>query len=157
MIRVVATGTFDILHPGHLWYLEQSAALGDELFVIVARDVNIRHKPKPVIPEQQRRAMVGALHPVSRAVLGDSSDMYRPIREIKPDIITLGCNQHFDVSRLRKTLQDQGIAAQVVRISEYTDSAFTSSRDIVREIIRRANQPDMQKPDNSWHNEGDHQ
>lgn len=58
MIRVVATGTFDILHPGHLWYLEQSAALGDELYVIVARDVNIKHKPKPVIPEQQRCAMV---------------------------------------------------------------------------------------------------
>ena len=71
MIRVVATGTFDILHPGHLWYLEESAKLGDELFVIVARDANIRHKPRPVIPEEQRRVMVQALKPVTRAVLGD--------------------------------------------------------------------------------------
>ena len=38
MRRIVATGTFDILHPGHVYYLEQSRALGDELHVIVARD-----------------------------------------------------------------------------------------------------------------------
>lgn len=138
MIRVVATGTFDILHPGHLWYLEQSAVLGDELVVIVARDVNVRHKPRPVIPEEQRRTMVGALRPVTRAVLGDSSDMFRPIREIKPDIITLGCNQHFDVRQLEQALRDRGIDARVVRISEYALAPFTSSRDIVREIMDRS-------------------
>ncbi|MCJ7794379.1 MAG: adenylyltransferase/cytidyltransferase family protein, partial [Methanoregulaceae archaeon] len=47
MKRVVATGTFDLLHPGHLYYLEQSKKLGDELFVIVARNTNVRHKPAP--------------------------------------------------------------------------------------------------------------
>ena len=51
MRRVVATGTFDLLHPGHVFYLEESARLGDELHVIVARDVNVRHKPKPIVPE----------------------------------------------------------------------------------------------------------
>lgn len=138
MTRIVATGTFDILHPGHIWYLEQSASLGDELYVIVARDVNIKHKPRPVIPEKQRCAMVAALRPVTRAVLGDSSDMFKPIREIKPDIITLGCNQHFDTVHLQKSLEERGIQAQVVRISEYSLSPFTSSRDIVREIIHRS-------------------
>jgi FAD synthetase len=49
-IRVLATGTFDLLHPGHLFYLEQSKALGDELVVIVARDANVKHKPRPIIP-----------------------------------------------------------------------------------------------------------
>ncbi len=52
---VVATGTFDLLHPGHVLYLERSKILGDELVVIVARDVNVRHKPKPVLPEEQRQ------------------------------------------------------------------------------------------------------
>ncbi|HPT37527.1 MAG TPA: adenylyltransferase/cytidyltransferase family protein, partial [Methanothrix sp.] len=51
---VVATGTFDLLHPGHVLYLERSKALGDILVVIVARDVNVRHKPKPILPEEQR-------------------------------------------------------------------------------------------------------
>ena len=54
MTTVVATGTFDLLHPGHVLYLERSKTLGDELVVIVARDVNVRHKPKPVVPEEQR-------------------------------------------------------------------------------------------------------
>ncbi|MDL5503512.1 MAG: adenylyltransferase/cytidyltransferase family protein, partial [Candidatus Methanoperedens sp.] len=51
MVRVLATGTFDILHPGHLLYLSKARALGDELYVIVARDSMIKHKPKPIVPE----------------------------------------------------------------------------------------------------------
>ncbi len=54
--RVVATGTFDLLHPGHIYYLEESKKLGDELWVIVARDMNVKHKPRPIIPEEQRLA-----------------------------------------------------------------------------------------------------
>lgn len=96
MIRVVATGTFDILHPGHLYYLEESRELGDELYVIVARDANVRHKPRPILPEEQRLRMVRALKPVDHAILGDLHDMFKPIEEIRPDIITLGFNQHFD-------------------------------------------------------------
>jgi len=137
VVRVVATGTFDILHPGHLWYLQESARLGDELFVIVARDVNIRHKPRPVIPEDQRCAMVNGLKPVTQADLGDPVDMYRPIREIQPDIITLGCNQHFDPVVLQNNLQTRGIFSQVVRISEYRGSPFTSSREIRKAVITR--------------------
>jgi cytidyltransferase-like protein len=56
--RVVATGTFDILHPGHIYYLEESRKLGDELWVIVARDANVKHKPHPIIPEEHRLQMV---------------------------------------------------------------------------------------------------
>jgi FAD synthetase len=138
MIRVVATGTFDILHPGHLWYLKESAQLGDELYVIIARDANIRHKPRPVIPEEQRRCMVEALRPVTKAILGDLTDMYRPIRELNPDIITLGCNQHFNPEILERTLEKQGMQTKVVRISAFTNSPFTSSRDIVQEVIRRS-------------------
>ena len=141
MTRVVATGTFDILHPGHLWYLEESAKLGDELFVIVARDANIRHKPKPIIPEEQRCAMVAALRPVTQALLGDREDMFRPIRMLRPDIITLGCDQHFDADRLGEALKQQGIEVKVVRISEYSSASFTSSRDIVSEVARRYKNP----------------
>jgi len=138
MTRVVATGTFDILHPGHLWYLKESAKLGDELYVIVARDANIKHKPRPVVPEEQRLIMVSSLSPVSCARLGDLEDMYRPIRDIRPDIITLGCNQYFDPDELMRSLEHQGMPTQVIRISEYRGSAFTSSRDIAREIVRRS-------------------
>jgi FAD synthetase len=146
MTRVVATGTFDIIHPGHLFYLRESKKLGDELYVIVARDENVRHKPKPVIPEEQRRNVVSSLKPVDFAVLGDLKDMFRPIKEIKPDIITIGYNQHFDIERLQKELVDRHLNARVVRIGTYSGDQFCSSRLIVAEILKRAGcEPDKSK------------
>ena len=70
MTRVLAQGTFDVLHPGHLHYLEEAAAMGEELHVIVARSDNVTHKPEPIVPETQRREMVAALDPVDAARLG---------------------------------------------------------------------------------------
>jgi len=137
-VRVVATGTFDLLHPGHLWYLSESAKLGDELVVIVARDENVRHKPRPIIPEEQRAVMVGALRVVSRSILGDQEDMFRPIEEIRPDIITLGFDQHFSEEKLRDALQRRGLQSDVVRVSEYCGTPFTSSRRMVQEILDRS-------------------
>ncbi|MEI6292143.1 MAG: adenylyltransferase/cytidyltransferase family protein [Methanomicrobiales archaeon] len=138
MTRVVATGTFDLLHPGHIYYLEESRKHGDELFVIVARDANVRHKPTPVIPEEQRRRMVAALRAVDQAVLGDPTDMFRPIREIRPDVITIGFNQHFDTGLLVRQLAEQSLEARVVRINKCPEGSLCSSRLIVSEIIRRS-------------------
>lgn len=136
MRRVVATGTFDILHPGHLYYLEQSRALGDELHVIVARDINVRHKPKPILPEGQRLKMVSALKPVDHAYLGDLTDMFRPIEKIRPQIITLGYNQHFREEELVRLLMERGITVKVVRIGRYDENEFSSSSDIVERILK---------------------
>ncbi|MCE5337846.1 MAG: FAD synthase [Methanomicrobiaceae archaeon] len=135
MIHVVATGTFDILHPGHLYYLEESRKLGDELSVIVARDANVKHKPRPILPEDQRLQMVQALKPVDHAFLGDLHDMFRPIAEIGPDIITLGFNQHFDEENLRQRLRSRGLNADVARIAGYPGPLASSSK-IVEHILK---------------------
>lgn len=137
MKRVVATGTFDILHPGHLYYLEESRRLGDELFVIVARDRNVRHKPRPVIPEEQRVKMVAALRPVDHAILGDLHDMFRPIEEIRPSVITFGFNQHFDEEHIRNALAERGLSVTLVRIGDYEEERFCSSRKVIREVLDR--------------------
>jgi len=133
--RVVATGTFDILHPGHLYYLAESKKLGDELWVIVARDANVKFKPRPIVPEEQRRAMIAALKPVDHAILGDPDDMFRPIEEIRPDIITLGFNQYFNEEKLKSQLKERNLPAQVVRIGRYEGGDLASSRLIVQRII----------------------
>jgi FAD synthetase len=138
VIRVVATGTFDILHPGHLYYLEESRNLGDELVVIVARDTNVKHKPRPILPEDQRLRVVRALRPVDQARLGDLHDMFRPIEELRPDIITLGFNQHFDEEHLRQRLRERGLDAEVVRIPGYPGSLASSSKIIERILNTRA-------------------
>lgn len=137
MKRVIATGTFDILHPGHVYFLSESRKLGDELWVIVSREVNVKHKPKPIVSEEQRLMMVKSLKCVDHAVLGDCYDMFKPIKEINPNIITLGFNQYFSEDKLRIDLKSRNINAEVVRIGEYTGSRFTSSSKIIEEAVRR--------------------
>lgn len=135
--RVVATGTFDILHPGHVLYLERSRALGDELVVIVARDLNVRHKPKPIVPEQQRLRMIQALRVVDRAVLGAEKDLFRTIEQLLPDIITLGFDQHFDPRSLEMELSRRGLHPQIVRIEAHEPCELCSSRRIVAKVLER--------------------
>jgi FAD synthetase len=137
MVRVLATGTFDILHPGHLLYLSEAKALGDELYVIVARDSMIKHKPKPIIPEEQRLAMVAALRMVDKAMLGSETDMFEPLREIRPDIIALGKNQFFNEKELQAQLKSHGINAKVVRIQPFEQCELCSSGAIIRKILER--------------------
>lgn len=137
MRKVVATGTFDILHPGHLYYLEESRKLGDELHVIVARDTNVRHKPKPVIPESQRLRMIASLKPVDHAVLGDLHDMFRPIELIRPSVITIGFNQHFNEDTLRESLRNRGLSCELVRIGNYSGESYCSSSLIIRKVLER--------------------
>jgi FAD synthetase len=141
MKRVVATGTFDILHPGHIYYLEESRKLGDELHVIVARDANVRHKPRPVIGEVQRLKVVQALRVVDFARLGDAADMFRPIEEIDPAVITLGFNQHFSEEQLRASLKERGIGASVVRIGEYSGDPYSGTRRIIDRILETRGKP----------------
>jgi FAD synthetase len=137
MTKVLATGTFDILHPGHILYLEEAKKLGDELFVIVARDANIKHKPKPVIPENQRLRMVKALRVVDEAILGSESDIFEPLFQIKPDIIALGFDQKFDETWLEKELSKRGIEARVVRIEKFEDCELCSTAKIFTRIVER--------------------
>jgi FAD synthetase len=137
MKRIVATGTFDLLHPGHLYYLEESRRLGDELYVIVARDANVRHKPKPVLSEDQRLKMVAALKPVDHAVPGDLHDMFRPIREIGPAIITIGFNQHFDEEKIKGELVARSITSDVVRIGQYPGDSCSSTSRIIRKVLEQ--------------------
>ena len=115
--RVVAQGTFDLLHPGHVHYLRDAAEMGTQLHVIVARSVNVTHKTPPVVPDEQRREMVAALDPVDEAHLGHPEDIFVPIERIDPDIIALGYDQHHDEKRLGEALSERGIDCAIRRAS----------------------------------------
>ncbi len=135
MTRVLATGTFDILHPGHLFYLSQASDLGSELYVIVARASMIKHKPKPVLPDAHRLEMVRALKVVDHAVLGSERDIFEPLYEIRPDIIALGFDQCFDVRDLKAELVNRGFDTEVVRIEKTNTNRLCSTRRIVDLIL----------------------
>jgi FAD synthetase len=137
MIRVLATGTFDILHPGHILYLKKARELGDELFVIVSRDSMIKHKSKPILPEQQRLQVIKALEVVDYAELGSERDIFEPLTLIKPDIVALGFDQYFDENKLKEDLEKRHIHAKVVRLPYHDSGKLSGTENIIREIIKR--------------------
>jgi FAD synthetase len=140
MSRVVAQGTFDILHPGHVHYLTDAASMGDQLHVIIARSGNVTHKDGPVLPDDQRVEMVDALDPVDHARLGHKEDIFVPIEEIDPDIIVLGHDQHHEEDALATELSARGIQCELRRASKYEPSyegAILSSSEIIDRITEQ--------------------
>jgi FAD synthetase len=79
--------------------------------------------------------VVRALKVVDFARLGDPTDMFRPIEEIGPEVITLGFNQHFSEEQLAEALRERGIGARVVRIGEYSADPCASTRRIIDRIL----------------------
>jgi FAD synthetase len=139
MTTVVAQGTFDILHPGHVHYLEAAAGMGDELHVIVARRENVTHKEQPILSNRQRRDMVAALDAVDEARVGHPEDFFVPIREIDPDVIALGYDQHHDEEKLAAALDEAGLDCRVERASgreEVRDDELLSTGKIIDRVCR---------------------
>jgi len=136
MVCVMATGVFDIIHLGHLHYLEESKKLGDELVVVVATDKTVRRrKHEPITPEKMRLELVASLKPVDRAVLGkDSGDMFEIVRDIRPDIITIGYDQPFNPDQLQAELKKRGLNAKVVRMP-HLDADLDGTRKIIAKVI----------------------
>ncbi len=135
MVTVVATGVFDILHPGHLEFLQEAKKLGDRLVVVVASDEMVRKKKRtPITPEKQRLRMVSSLKGVDKAILGDREDLFVPILKIKPDIIVLGKDQDFDERNLEEELKKNGLNTKVVRIKKFWEGELNSSKKIIEKI-----------------------
>lgn len=135
LTRVMASGVFDLIHTGHISYLEQAKALGDELVVVVACDSTVRRrKHEPITPEDMRARIVGSLKPVDRAIVGRDGDMYETVREIDPDIIVLGFDQSFDLGEMQSRLAERGMGhIKVVRAGECADD-LNATRRIVQRI-----------------------
>ncbi len=136
MVKVMATGVFDILHLGHLYFLKEAKKLGDELVVVVATDKTAEKlKHIPVTSEEMRVQMVGELKPVDKAVLGYEDNQYKIVKELEPDIIALGFDQKHDEEIIKKDLEELGMDVKVVRLEPFVDHDLDGTRKIIRKVI----------------------
>ena len=107
-------GVFDRLHPGHVSFLEQAAAHGGELIVVVARDASVRElkNKTPYHNERERIQAVRKIAGVHRVVLGDEKiGSYAVIQKHKPDAIYLGYDQHGLAQDLTKRMEEGKLAS----------------------------------------------
>jgi len=138
---VLASGTFDLLHLGHVKFLEEAKKAGGpnaKLVVIVARDSTVKKRKgrPPIIPEDQRRALIEALKVVDEALLGyEDFNIEQTIEKIKPDIIAVGHDQTGIEREVRKFIEEKGLKIEVVRIRKFGKEELNSSSKIMRKII----------------------
>jgi len=93
-LRIIATaGCFDLLHVGHLRYLQAAARLGDRLIVGVSADEVVREikgPSRPIVPEAERAELVGALRCVSAAAILRERRPVRFVETIRPAVYVKG-------------------------------------------------------------------
>ena len=137
MVKVMAAGTFDLLHMGHIYFLKEAKKLGDTLCVVVATDVTVRKlKHEPVNPEEIRLNLIQELNVVDEAYLGHEDDMYAIVEEVRPDIIALGYDQIHDEKKIKDELKKRKLPAKVVRLSKYNcRSDLDGTRRIIQKIV----------------------
>lgn len=134
----MASGTFDILHPGHVFYLEQSKKLGGNdatLMVVVATDKTVeKNKRVPIMSQSQRLELIQSLKPVDEAYVGSEGDPFKIVLEKRPDIITIGPDQKFNSESLQEKLNELGLDVKVIKIEDYKKFDLDSSCKIIRKI-----------------------
>ena len=133
---VMATGVFDILHPGHIYYLTEAKKLGDYLIVVIARDATVRKLKghDPIVPDILRLQIVQALKPVDKAVLGNVNSHFDILDEIRPDIIALGYDQIHDEQVLIEECKKRKLKTKIVRLNELAHDLLATRR-IVKKIV----------------------
>ena len=138
---VLATGAFDLLHYGHYRFLEEAKKSGgrnSKLIVIIARDKTIKKRKgkRPILPEDQRRALVEALKPVDQAILGyERMNIEAVLRKIKPDVIAVGYDQRDIRKSVEEILRKGRSRVKIVQIGRFGSADLNSSSKIKRRVI----------------------
>jgi FAD synthetase len=137
----MAVGVFDLLHAGHLHYLEQAKVLGNHLTVVVAHDDTVRkRKHEPVTGQDLRRRMVEGLKPVDEAIIGNPPDVpiFDILPSVNPDVIALGYDQEHAEERIRISLEERGLGhIKVIRVEGLSDD-LDGTRKIIARILNLA-------------------
>lgn len=140
MKKVLVFGTFDILHPGHLYFLREAKKHGDHLTVVVTPSAVVKQlKGKvPMFGEQHRVATVKLMSFLDRVVLGDRTlSSFTVLKKYKPDVICIGYDQetlakyikaYYKKPSSKKLLSESGRGPAFMKIKPYNPKLHTSTR-----------------------------
>ena len=140
---VIASGVFDLLHLGHVKFLEAAKREGGKdakLIVIVARDSTVEKIKgrKPIIPEKQRCALINSLKVVDEAILGyETINLVEVINKIKPDLIALGYDQKIMEKNIREYIDNKDAHIKLIKIGKFREDMLDSSTKILHRIIEK--------------------
>jgi len=141
--RVVFTnGVFDLLHPGHVRYLEDARQLGDLLIVGINSDRSVRRykgEERPIVPEGERGELLAALRCVDAVVVFDEETPHVIITAVQPDILVKGADWGPDNIVGRDVVEARG--GRVVRIQLSEGLSTTELITRVRRLSPNADQP----------------
>jgi rfaE bifunctional protein nucleotidyltransferase chain/domain len=132
---VLANGCFDILHVGHVRYLEGARALGDVLVVALNSDASVKSikgEGRPILNEAERVALVSALRAVDYVVVFDEPDVRHVIDVLRPAVHAKGTDYTEDTVPERDQVEACG---GTVRITG--DPKDHSTRDVIKTIVQR--------------------
>ena len=142
--RIVFTnGCFDILHSGHIEYLERARALGDILIVGLNSDSSVRRlkgKSRPFNKQKERAKMLASLSSVSFVTTFHEDTPLKLIKKVKPDILTKGGDYSSEEIVGNKFVEENGGHVQIL---PYVEGISTT--EIVQTIIRKHNTPNPKK------------
>lgn len=130
MTKVMAFGTFDIVHLGHIDFFKQAKKLGEKLIVVVGRDATVK-RIKDRSPFNSERARVGFLKHIDyidTVILGDSTDVYTAVEKVKPDVIALGYDQHNFVDGLKDYIKKSKKKIRIVRLKPYKSNQYKTGK-----------------------------
>jgi FAD synthetase len=138
---VIASGVFDLLHLGHVRFLEEAKKAGGanaKLIVVIAKDSTAEKLKgkKPIMSEDERRALVQSLKVVDEAVVGyEGLEIGGVIEKIKPDVIALGYDQVDMEQEVKHYLAAHKLPVAIVRIGKFGENTLDSSTKIKQKII----------------------
>lgn len=120
-------GTFDLLHPGHVHFLNHAKKLGNYLVAVVARDATVeRVKGRlPQFSEQDRLRNLEKLHLADKVILGNLGDKFKVVMDEEPQVIALGYDQKSIVEDLE---QKVGAKVMIVRLKPFKPEIYKSSK-----------------------------
>jgi len=128
---VFTNGVFDLLHPGHVRYLQRARELGDALVVGVNTDRSVRAikgPTRPVTPDHERAEILAALSCVDFVVLFDDETPYALIKQIEPDVLVKGADWPEDGMVGRDVVEARG--GRVVRVP--FEAGYSTTRILER-------------------------